>query len=183
MKTIHTYRKCRMPFTHLYFTMCYRRPQGSSALPGGPDSRRSQFLCSISQSHPARSAHPDMSSVLSQAAVQSVRASVHHAQHPPTWCPPHSGRTHPAAPQVGITKRHTLPIGWLNHALNFSRVASVWFRSDPNVADNTKQGLNKILADEVPIEVKPVNPPDVYRRVPMEPKTLFWVRSKGHIGK
>lgn len=57
------------------------------------------------------------------------------------------------------------------------------FLSNPNVADNTKQGLNKILADEVPIEVKPVNPPDFYRRLPMEPKKLFWVRAKGHIGK
>ncbi|MCI4390365.1 hypothetical protein PGIGA_G00121690 [Pangasianodon gigas] len=57
------------------------------------------------------------------------------------------------------------------------------YLSDPNVADNTKQGLNKILADEVPIEVKPVNPPDTYTRVPMEPKKLFWVRSKGHIGE
>lgn len=66
---------------------------------------------------------------------------------------------------------------------DFSLAASVWFHSDPNLADNTKEGLNKILADEVPIEVKPVNPPDVYRRVPMEPKKLFWVRSKGHIGK
>ncbi|MCJ8744597.1 hypothetical protein PDJAM_G00120480 [Pangasius djambal] len=57
------------------------------------------------------------------------------------------------------------------------------YLSDPNVAENTKQGLNKILADEVPIEVKPVNPPDTYKRVPMEPKALFWVRSKGHIGE
>ncbi|XP_067243693.1 acyl-coenzyme A thioesterase 8 [Chanodichthys erythropterus] len=54
--------------------------------------------------------------------------------------------------------------------------------SDPNLADNTRQGLNKILADEVPIEIKPVNPPDFYRRVAMEPKKLFWVRARGHIG-
>ncbi len=56
------------------------------------------------------------------------------------------------------------------------------FYSDPNLADNTRQGLNKILADEVPIEIKPVNPPDFYRRVAMEPKKLFWVRARGHIG-
>lgn len=60
--------------------------------------------------------------------------------------------------------------------------SSVFF-SDPNLADNTKQGLNKILADEVPIEIKLVNPMDFYRRLPMEPRKLFWVRSKGHIGK
>ncbi|KAL0151213.1 hypothetical protein M9458_053404, partial [Cirrhinus mrigala] len=55
------------------------------------------------------------------------------------------------------------------------------YLSDPNLADNTRQGLNKILADEVPIEIKPVNPPDFYRRVAMEPKKLFWVRARGHI--
>lgn len=68
----------------LYSTLCYRRPYGSSALPGGTDSRRSQFLCASSESHPARSAHTDMSGVLSHAAAQSVRASVHHAQRSPT---------------------------------------------------------------------------------------------------
>ncbi|TTB41839.1 Serine/arginine-rich splicing factor 4 [Bagarius yarrelli] len=47
------------------------------------------------------------------------------------------------------------------------------YLSDPNLADNFRQGLNKILAEEVPIEVKPVNPPDFYRRLPMEPKKLF----------
>ncbi|KAL7837800.1 hypothetical protein SRHO_G00275110 [Serrasalmus rhombeus] len=57
------------------------------------------------------------------------------------------------------------------------------YLSDPNVADVTKQGLNKILAEEVPIEIKPVNPPDFLRHVVMEPKTLFWVRAKGHIGE
>ncbi|XP_062842824.1 acyl-coenzyme A thioesterase 8 [Trichomycterus rosablanca] len=57
------------------------------------------------------------------------------------------------------------------------------YLSDPKVADNAKQGLNKILADEVPIEIKPVNPSDFYKRVPMEPKKLFWVRAKGHIGE
>ncbi|KAI2659495.1 Acyl-coenzyme A thioesterase 8 [Labeo rohita] len=55
------------------------------------------------------------------------------------------------------------------------------YLSDPNLADNTRQGLNKILADEVPIEIKPVNPSDFYRRLAMEPKKLFWVRARGHI--
>uniref|UniRef100_W5K6J2 Acyl-coenzyme A thioesterase 8 n=3 Tax=Astyanax mexicanus TaxID=7994 RepID=W5K6J2_ASTMX len=57
------------------------------------------------------------------------------------------------------------------------------FLEDPNVADITKQGLNKLLAQEVPIEIKPVNPPDFHRRVSMEPKKLFWVRARGHIGE
>ncbi|XP_076124849.1 acyl-coenzyme A thioesterase 8 [Alosa pseudoharengus] len=57
------------------------------------------------------------------------------------------------------------------------------YLSIPNLADKARQGLNKILADEVPIEIKPVNPPDFYRRVAMEPKKLFWVRARGHIGE
>ncbi|XP_030634172.1 acyl-coenzyme A thioesterase 8 [Chanos chanos] len=57
------------------------------------------------------------------------------------------------------------------------------YLSDPDLADSTKQGLNKILADEVPIEIKPVNPPDFYQKVAMEPKKLFWVRARGHIGE
>lgn len=60
---------------------------------------------------------------------------------------------------------------------------TTFFYSDPNLADNARQGLNKILADEVPIEIKPINPPDFYRRTTMEPKKLFWVRARGHIGK
>ncbi|KAG7478088.1 hypothetical protein MATL_G00076600 [Megalops atlanticus] len=57
------------------------------------------------------------------------------------------------------------------------------YLSNPNLAENAKQGLNKLLADEVPIEIKPVNPPDFSRRVAMEPKKLFWVRARGHIGE
>ncbi|XP_048877792.1 acyl-coenzyme A thioesterase 8 [Brienomyrus brachyistius] len=57
------------------------------------------------------------------------------------------------------------------------------YLSNPDLAENAKLGLNKILADEVPIEIKPVNPPDFYKRVAMEPKKLFWVRAKGYIGE
>ncbi|TRY97807.1 hypothetical protein DNTS_008293 [Danionella cerebrum] len=56
------------------------------------------------------------------------------------------------------------------------------FLSKPDLADNTRQGLNKFLAEEVPIEIKPINPPDSFRRVPLEPKALFWVRARGFIG-
>ncbi|XP_041080550.1 acyl-coenzyme A thioesterase 8-like isoform X1 [Polyodon spathula] len=56
------------------------------------------------------------------------------------------------------------------------------YLSDPNLADKYKLGLNNLLAQEVPIEIKPVNPPDIYHRVAMEPKKLFWVRARGHIG-
>ncbi|CAB1353153.1 unnamed protein product [Coregonus sp. 'balchen'] len=40
----------------------------------------------------------------------------------------------------------------------------------PDLAEKAKQGLNKLLADEVPIEIKPVSPLDLYCGVAMEPK-------------
>ncbi|XP_018589663.1 acyl-coenzyme A thioesterase 8 isoform X2 [Scleropages formosus] len=56
------------------------------------------------------------------------------------------------------------------------------YLSSPNLAENAKQGLSNILAEEIPIEIKPVNPPDFYGHIAMEPKKLFWVRARGHIG-
>ncbi|XP_005986767.1 acyl-coenzyme A thioesterase 8 [Latimeria chalumnae] len=53
---------------------------------------------------------------------------------------------------------------------------------DPNLAEKYKLDLNRMLAQEVPIQMKPINPPDVYCRVTQEPKQLFWVRARGHIG-
>lgn len=57
------------------------------------------------------------------------------------------------------------------------------YLSHPDLAEKARQGLNKLLASEVPIEIKPVNPPNFYRRVTMEPKKLFWVRARGYIGE
>lgn len=54
--------------------------------------------------------------------------------------------------------------------------------SKPDLAENARQGLNKLLANEVPIEIKPVNPPNFYRLTSAEPKKLFWVRARGYIG-
>ncbi|XP_043946156.1 acyl-coenzyme A thioesterase 8 [Protopterus annectens] len=54
---------------------------------------------------------------------------------------------------------------------------------DPNLAEKYRIGLNKMLAQEVPIEIKPVNPPNLYGKVPQEPKQLFWVRARGYIGE
>lgn len=61
--------------------------------------------------------------------------------------------------------------------------SSIFFYSKPDLAENARQGLNKLLADEVPIEIKPVNPPLFYGRAATEPKKLFWVRARGYIGK
>ncbi|XP_053545438.1 acyl-coenzyme A thioesterase 8 [Bombina bombina] len=53
---------------------------------------------------------------------------------------------------------------------------------DPSLVDKHRLGLNKILAQEVPIQIKPINPPDMFHRQPQEPKQMFWVRAKGLIG-
>ncbi|XP_031727630.1 acyl-coenzyme A thioesterase 8 [Anarrhichthys ocellatus] len=57
------------------------------------------------------------------------------------------------------------------------------YLSEPDLEETSKQGLNKLLANEVPIEMKPVNPSHSYRRAASEPKKLFWVRAQGHIGE
>ncbi|XP_054837207.1 acyl-coenzyme A thioesterase 8 [Eublepharis macularius] len=56
------------------------------------------------------------------------------------------------------------------------------YLQDPNLMEKYRRGLNKILAQEIPIEMKPVNPPDIFHRNPQEPRQLFWVRARGHIG-
>ncbi|KYO42514.1 acyl-coenzyme A thioesterase 8 [Alligator mississippiensis] len=57
------------------------------------------------------------------------------------------------------------------------------YLQDPNLVEKYRQGLNKMLAQNVPIELKPVNPPDVFHWQPQEPKQLFWVRARGYIGE
>ncbi|KAJ1076354.1 PREDICTED: acyl-coenzyme A thioesterase 8 [Capra hircus] len=44
-------------------------------------------------------------------------------------------------------------------------------------------GLNRIAAQEVPIEIKLVNPTAPCKLKKMEPKQMFWVRARGHIGE
>lgn len=44
-------------------------------------------------------------------------------------------------------------------------------------------GLNRIAAKEVPIEIRPVKPPALNQLQSLEPKQMFWVRARGHIGK
>ncbi|XP_068598909.1 acyl-coenzyme A thioesterase 8 [Brachionichthys hirsutus] len=57
------------------------------------------------------------------------------------------------------------------------------YLSKPDLTEKLKQGLNKLLAEEVPIELKPVNPPFFSRRAAPEPKQMFWVRARGYIGE
>lgn len=57
------------------------------------------------------------------------------------------------------------------------------YLNKPDLAENLRQGLNKLLANEVPIEIKPVSPPTFNRAFAMEPKMIFWVRARGFIGE
>uniref|UniRef100_F6W0D2 Troponin C, skeletal muscle n=1 Tax=Equus caballus TaxID=9796 RepID=F6W0D2_HORSE len=54
---------------------------------------------------------------------------------------------------------------------------------DPNLQEKYRVGLNRIPAREVPIEIKPVNPPPLNQLQSMEPKQMFWVRARGYIGE
>ncbi|KAK0156370.1 Acyl-coenzyme A thioesterase 8 [Merluccius polli] len=53
----------------------------------------------------------------------------------------------------------------------------------PDLEEKVKRGFNRVLANEVPIEVRPVNPLQFSREVTTEPKRMFWVRARGHIGE
>ncbi|OCT60508.1 acyl-coenzyme A thioesterase 8 [Xenopus laevis] len=53
---------------------------------------------------------------------------------------------------------------------------------DPSLVEKHRMGLNKLLAQEVPIEIKPINPPDMFHQIPQEPRQMFWVRAQGVIG-
>ncbi|NWS08446.1 ACOT8 thioesterase, partial [Motacilla alba] len=57
------------------------------------------------------------------------------------------------------------------------------FLQNPNVAEGYRKRLTKIQAQDVPIDIKPVNPPDIFSSEPQEPKQLFWVRARGYIGE
>ncbi|KAK7898971.1 hypothetical protein WMY93_019824 [Mugilogobius chulae] len=58
-----------------------------------------------------------------------------------------------------------------------------YYLNKPNLAENLRQGLNKLLANEVPIEIKPVSPATFNRAFATEPKLVFWVRARGFIGE
>ncbi|XP_068450893.1 acyl-coenzyme A thioesterase 8 [Clinocottus analis] len=74
------------------------------------------------------------------------------------------------------------PVPWPEDLLTVEELIRLYL-SKPDLAETSKQGLNKLLANEVPIEIKPVNPSALHRRAASEPKKLFWVRARGHIGE
>ncbi|XP_033923076.1 acyl-coenzyme A thioesterase 8 isoform X1 [Melopsittacus undulatus] len=57
------------------------------------------------------------------------------------------------------------------------------FLQNPNLAERYRKHLTKIQAEDVPIDIKPVNPPDTFCLEPQEPKQFFWVRARGYIGE
>ncbi|KAM8798216.1 acyl-coenzyme A thioesterase 8 [Eudromia elegans] len=57
------------------------------------------------------------------------------------------------------------------------------FLQNPNLAERYRKQLNKIEAKDVPIDIKPVNPPGMFFSEAQEPKLLFWVRARGYIGE
>ncbi|XP_020742820.1 acyl-coenzyme A thioesterase 8 [Odocoileus virginianus] len=54
---------------------------------------------------------------------------------------------------------------------------------DPKLQEKYRVGLNQIAAQEVPIEIKVVNPPTLGQLKEMEPRQMFWVRAQGYIGE
>ncbi|XP_049635284.1 acyl-coenzyme A thioesterase 8 isoform X1 [Suncus etruscus] len=54
---------------------------------------------------------------------------------------------------------------------------------DPNLHEKYRVGLNRIAAQEVPIEIRVVNPPTLKELQKLESKQMFWVRAQGHIGE
>lgn len=59
----------------------------------------------------------------------------------------------------------------------------VFTSRDPNLHKKYRVGLNRVAAQEVPIEIKVVNPPTLTQLQALEPKQMFWVRARGYIGK
>ncbi|NXR15003.1 ACOT8 thioesterase, partial [Semnornis frantzii] len=57
------------------------------------------------------------------------------------------------------------------------------FLQDPDLAEKYRKHLHKVQAEDVPIEIKPVDPPDKFHVEAREPKQLLWVRARGHIGE
>ncbi|KAB0353115.1 hypothetical protein FD754_017972 [Muntiacus muntjak] len=54
---------------------------------------------------------------------------------------------------------------------------------DPQLQEKYRVGLNQIAAQEVPIEIRVVNPPTPGQLKEMEPRLMFWVRAQGYIGE
>ncbi len=54
-----------------------------------------------------------------------------------------------------------------------------------SLTDRQRQYVERRLADEVPIDLRPLDPEGHFRIAgeEREPKQMFWIRARGHIGK
>lgn len=66
--------------------------------------------------------------------------------------------------------------------LSVEEIAHIYL-SKPNLAEKARANLHKLLAQEVPIDIKPIKLPQFPTLLPSEPRQLFWVRARGHIGE
>ncbi|KFV70260.1 Acyl-coenzyme A thioesterase 8, partial [Dryobates pubescens] len=57
------------------------------------------------------------------------------------------------------------------------------YLQDSHLPEKYKQHLHELLAEDVPMEIKPVSPPAAFCLEAQEPKQLLWVRARGHIGE
>lgn len=76
-----------------------------------------------------------------------------------------------------VAQRRGSPSSWVSPSSS-----PLYFRN-PELQEKYRVGLNRIAAQEVPIEIKMVNPPTLSQLQNMEPKQMFWVRARGYIGK
>ena len=58
------------------------------------------------------------------------------------------------------------------------------FVRDDAISERMKKQLKRYLAQEVPMDVRPVEP-EKYARLKegVEPKILVWMKAKGHVGE
>ncbi|XP_054429656.1 acyl-coenzyme A thioesterase 8 isoform X2 [Pteronotus mesoamericanus] len=66
--------------------------------------------------------------------------------------------------------------------LNYETLINQCLRNH-NLQEKYQVGLNRIAAQDVPIEIKPVNPHTLSELQKKEPKNMFWVRARGYIGE
>uniref|UniRef100_A0A384CP75 Acyl-CoA thioesterase 8 n=1 Tax=Ursus maritimus TaxID=29073 RepID=A0A384CP75_URSMA len=158
----------------------FRGPQGAGAVPGGADADRDELLGALGEGRAARQANLHLPGLLPAGSAQPRAAPVLHAQRAP------AGRAAgPQGPHRPVLKLMKLGKWWGRGKSSGSRHRTdTWILArDPNLQKKYLVGLNRIAAKEVPIEIKPVKPPILSQLESLEPKQMFWVRARGHIGE
>ncbi|XP_058486628.1 acyl-coenzyme A thioesterase 8 [Solea solea] len=110
--------------------------------------------------------------------VRSVRA-IQHGQ-PILICQASFHKLQPSPLQHQFTMPVVPPPEGL---LTVDQLIQLYLTNQPNVPEKLRQYLHKRLANEVPIEIKPIQPQLLFKPPAAEPRKLFWVRAQGHIGE